>query len=235
MVRLPPSDGIAEAAASEGAEIIVVGTRRRRGAGRMLLGSVSDRLIRTTRAAGAGRARPRRASTVRQPTGLIRAGRCRVWHDASVTGRDAGRGDAATPMTSVDGRAATPAAARRRPRRARPAAGPAGHPDDGPHRRRGRRPASARGLGNDARIATGRTYAEILRDNVLQPVNILLGVICVVLAGARPVRRRGRDHRAGAGQHRRGAVPGDPRQAQPRPPVGAHPTDGDRHPGRRAR
>ena len=40
----------------------------------------------------------------------------------------------------------------------------------------------ARGLGNDVKIATGRTYAEILRDNVLQPVNILLGVICVVLA-----------------------------------------------------
>ena len=43
------SDGIAEAASSEGAEFIVVGTRRRRGAGRMILGSVSDRLIRTTR------------------------------------------------------------------------------------------------------------------------------------------------------------------------------------------
>jgi nucleotide-binding universal stress UspA family protein len=43
------SDGIAEAATSEGAEMIVVGTRGRRGAGRMLLGSVSDRLIRTTR------------------------------------------------------------------------------------------------------------------------------------------------------------------------------------------
>jgi cation-transporting P-type ATPase E len=41
---------------------------------------------------------------------------------------------------------------------------------------------AARGLGNDARIATGRTYAEILRDNVLQPVNILLGIICLVLA-----------------------------------------------------
>ncbi len=39
-----------------------------------------------------------------------------------------------------------------------------------------------RGLGNDARIATGRTYTDILRDNVLQPVNILLGVICLVLA-----------------------------------------------------
>jgi nucleotide-binding universal stress UspA family protein len=43
------SDGIAEAATSEGAEMIVVGTRGRRGAGRMLMGSVSDRLIRTTR------------------------------------------------------------------------------------------------------------------------------------------------------------------------------------------
>ena len=39
------ADGIAEAAASEAAEIIVVGTRGRRGAGRMLLGSVSGRLI----------------------------------------------------------------------------------------------------------------------------------------------------------------------------------------------
>jgi cation-transporting P-type ATPase E len=41
---------------------------------------------------------------------------------------------------------------------------------------------AGRGLGNDARIATGRTYPEILRDNVLQPVNILLGIICLVLA-----------------------------------------------------
>ncbi len=40
----------------------------------------------------------------------------------------------------------------------------------------------ARGLGNDARIATGRSYPDILRDNVLQPVNILLGIICLVLA-----------------------------------------------------
>jgi nucleotide-binding universal stress UspA family protein len=43
------SDGITEAAASEAAEFIVVGTRGRRGAERMLLGSVSDRLIRTSR------------------------------------------------------------------------------------------------------------------------------------------------------------------------------------------
>ena len=41
---------------------------------------------------------------------------------------------------------------------------------------------AARGLGNNARIASGRTYSEILRDNVLQPVNILLGAICLVLA-----------------------------------------------------
>ena len=41
---------------------------------------------------------------------------------------------------------------------------------------------AARGLGNDARIASGRTYPEILRDNVLQPVNILLAIICVILA-----------------------------------------------------
>ncbi|MBX3031647.1 MAG: HAD-IC family P-type ATPase [Chloroflexi bacterium] len=39
----------------------------------------------------------------------------------------------------------------------------------------------ARGLGNDTRIPSGRTYREILRDNVLQPVNILLALICVVL------------------------------------------------------
>ena len=43
------ADGIAEAAASEAAEFIVVGTRARSGAGRMLLGSVSGRLIRTSR------------------------------------------------------------------------------------------------------------------------------------------------------------------------------------------
>ena len=43
------SDGITEAASSESAEFIVVGTRGRRGAERMLLGSVSDRLIRTSR------------------------------------------------------------------------------------------------------------------------------------------------------------------------------------------
>lgn len=39
----------------------------------------------------------------------------------------------------------------------------------------------ARGLGNDARITSGRTYADILRDNLLQPVNILLTAICLVL------------------------------------------------------
>ena len=43
------SDGITEAASSESAEFIVVGTRGRRGAERLLLGSVSDRLIRTSR------------------------------------------------------------------------------------------------------------------------------------------------------------------------------------------
>jgi nucleotide-binding universal stress UspA family protein len=43
------ADGIAEAAASEAAEFIVVGTRARRGAERMLMGSVSGRLIRTSR------------------------------------------------------------------------------------------------------------------------------------------------------------------------------------------
>ncbi len=42
-----PVDTITEAATSEGAEMIVVGTHRRRGPGRMLLGSVSDELVRT--------------------------------------------------------------------------------------------------------------------------------------------------------------------------------------------
>ncbi len=42
-----PVEGITEAAASEGAEMIVVGSHRRRGAGRMILGSVSDELVRT--------------------------------------------------------------------------------------------------------------------------------------------------------------------------------------------
>jgi cation-transporting ATPase E len=40
---------------------------------------------------------------------------------------------------------------------------------------------AARGLGNDARITSGRSYQDILRDNVLQPVNILLTAICLVL------------------------------------------------------
>jgi cation-transporting ATPase E len=39
----------------------------------------------------------------------------------------------------------------------------------------------ARGLGNDARITSGRTYTDILRDNLLQPVNLLLSGICLVL------------------------------------------------------
>ena len=38
------------------------------------------------------------------------------------------------------------------------------------------------GLGNDARIGTGRTYLEIVRDNALNPVNILLVAISAVLA-----------------------------------------------------
>jgi nucleotide-binding universal stress UspA family protein len=42
-----PVETITEAATSEGAEMIVVGTHRRRGPGRMLLGSVSDELVRT--------------------------------------------------------------------------------------------------------------------------------------------------------------------------------------------
>jgi cation-transporting ATPase E len=39
----------------------------------------------------------------------------------------------------------------------------------------------ARGLGNDARITSGRTYGDIARDNLLQPVNVLLTAICLVL------------------------------------------------------
>jgi nucleotide-binding universal stress UspA family protein len=42
-----PVEAITEAATSEGAEMIVVGTHRRRGPGRTLLGSVSDGLVRT--------------------------------------------------------------------------------------------------------------------------------------------------------------------------------------------
>ena len=42
-----PVEAITEAATSEGAEMIVVGTHRRRGPGRMILGSVSDDLVRT--------------------------------------------------------------------------------------------------------------------------------------------------------------------------------------------
>jgi len=42
-----PAEAIAAAAGSEHADILVVGSRGRRGAGRALLGSVSDQLIRT--------------------------------------------------------------------------------------------------------------------------------------------------------------------------------------------
>jgi cation-transporting ATPase E len=37
------------------------------------------------------------------------------------------------------------------------------------------------GMGNDAAIRTGRTYFEILRDNALNPVNLLLVAISIVL------------------------------------------------------
>ncbi len=37
------------------------------------------------------------------------------------------------------------------------------------------------GMGNDAVIRTGRSYTEILRDNALNPVNVLLVAISVVL------------------------------------------------------
>ncbi len=40
----------------------------------------------------------------------------------------------------------------------------------------------AAGMANDARIGTGRTYFEILRDNALNPVNVLLVGISAVLA-----------------------------------------------------
>jgi cation-transporting ATPase E len=39
----------------------------------------------------------------------------------------------------------------------------------------------ARGLGNDARIQSGRSYGDILRANVLQPVNIVLALIALAL------------------------------------------------------
>jgi cation-transporting ATPase E len=39
----------------------------------------------------------------------------------------------------------------------------------------------ASGMGNDAVIRTGRSYTEILRDNALNPVNVLLVVISIVL------------------------------------------------------
>jgi nucleotide-binding universal stress UspA family protein len=42
-----PVEAITDAAASEGAEMIVVGSHRRRGPGRTLMGSVSDGLVRT--------------------------------------------------------------------------------------------------------------------------------------------------------------------------------------------
>ena len=37
-------------------------------------------------------------------------------------------------------------------------------------------------MANDARSGTGRTYAEILRENALNPVNVLLVAISIVLA-----------------------------------------------------
>ena len=40
----------------------------------------------------------------------------------------------------------------------------------------------AAGMGNEGRIGTGRTYFEIVRENALNPVNLLLVVISVVLA-----------------------------------------------------
>jgi nucleotide-binding universal stress UspA family protein len=43
-----PVETITDAARSEGAEMIVVGSHRRRGPGRMILGSVSDELVRSS-------------------------------------------------------------------------------------------------------------------------------------------------------------------------------------------
>jgi nucleotide-binding universal stress UspA family protein len=43
-----PGDAIVDAATAERADVVVVGTRGRRGAGRMLLGSVSDHVIRNS-------------------------------------------------------------------------------------------------------------------------------------------------------------------------------------------
>ena len=40
----------------------------------------------------------------------------------------------------------------------------------------------AQGMGNDAAIRTGRSYFEILRDNALNPVNLLLVGISIILA-----------------------------------------------------
>src|SRR5215467_6536533 len=40
----------------------------------------------------------------------------------------------------------------------------------------------AAGMANEARVGSGRTYFEILRDNALNPVNLLLVGISIVLA-----------------------------------------------------
>src|SRR5690349_4876599 len=37
-------------------------------------------------------------------------------------------------------------------------------------------------MANDAHVGSGRTYGEILRDNILNPVNLLLVGISIVLA-----------------------------------------------------
>ena len=112
-----------------------------------------------------------------------------MWHDAPVT--NASQADGATrARLPVSGAVPTRSGGRRRPRwstrrrrsrRAGPAADLGPTPDTGLSAAEAAARA-ARGLGNDARIASGRTYPEILRDNVLQPVNILLGIICLVLA-----------------------------------------------------
>ena len=103
-----------------------------------------------------------------------------MWHDVPVSNETTG---AETPPPTAAGGGAADHIRRpgHRPRRAGPAAALPDTPETGltaaeAEERR------ARGLGNDARIATGRSYPDILRDNVLQPVNILLAIICLVLA-----------------------------------------------------
>ena len=89
------------------------------------------------------------------------------------------------------------------------------------------------GQGNDVDISTGRPTAQIVRDNVFNFINILffaLGIMLIALGRyARRRRRRRRDPR----QHRRQPLPGDPRQAHPRPHRHPHAPQGHRRARRR--